>query len=197
MVLRQRRERARRIQAHLDDQCRRDAARTGQVDAAGRTPGTTACRAQLGPHTTTKRQAAHADSAPQDQAPPPVSQDDSAPWADALDAAEEREREPAAEPPEPDNPFTVVDEPTLRRLHQLGRQAHGEDGWRQTGPERIQAHSDGRTSSSAQLSHPEAVRLINELTAQLQKPAARIRRLTDRPTSRSPAGKPDHTQGAS
>lgn len=81
----------------------------------------------------------------------------------------------APQPANPDpNEFDAEIDANLRRTHahrlQRLESQVAELQWRQTGPERVQAHSDGR--ASAQLSHPEAIRLINELTAQLHKPAA-------------------------
>lgn len=89
-----------------------------------------------------------------------------------IDAAKQAAASPQPEPPEAGNPFDELDEPTLRQLHALGRAVHGAEGWREKGPERVTAHSDGRATSSAQLSHPEAVRLINELKGELEKRSA-------------------------
>ena len=77
---------------------------------------------------------------------------------------------PQPEPPDSENPFTALDNPTLRRLHALGRAVHGEQ-WREVGPARVLAHSDGRAERSEQLSHDEATRLINELTAAMETKA--------------------------
>lgn len=76
--------------------------------------------------------------------------------------------QPQASPPDDDNPFSTLAAPTLRRLHALGRAVHGE-AWREIGPERVTAHSDGRAERSDQLSHDEAIRLINELQAAIGK----------------------------
>ena len=91
---------------------------------------------------------------------------------DAQKRAEEQARSAAAEPQaaalDPNNPFSTVDVATLRRLHALGRAVHNDD-WREIGPERVTAHSDGRAERSDQLSHDEAIRLINELQAIIQE----------------------------
>ena len=77
---------------------------------------------------------------------------------------------PQPDPPDSENPFTALDNPTLRRLHALGRAVHGEQ-WREVGPARVLAHSDGRAERSERLSHDEATRLINELTAAMETKA--------------------------
>lgn len=86
-----------------------------------------------------------------------------------LTKAKQQAAAPQPEPPDDDNPFTTLDAGTLRQLHALGRSVHGDEGWREIGPERVTAHSDGRAKRSDQLSHAEALRLINELQGQLEQ----------------------------
>ena len=86
----------------------------------------------------------------------------------AAEQARSAAAEPQAEAPDPDNPFSTVDAATLRRLHALGRSVHGEQ-WREIGPQRVTEHSDGRAERSDQISHDEAIRLINELQAIIQE----------------------------
>ena len=110
----------------------------------------------------------------QAQPPPPPTaaptQPEPAPPENDIDAqartterAQAQAAQPRAEAPDDADPFSQVSAETLARLHKMGRAAHGEQ-WREIGPERILAHSDGRAQSSDQLSHGEAIRLINELT---------------------------------
>ncbi len=73
--------------------------------------------------------------------------------------------EQAPEPPDPANPFEMIDAVQLRRLHELGRAVYG-DAWVATGPQLVLAASDGRTDRSADLSDAEGRRMIADLTAQ-------------------------------
>ena len=102
--------------------------------------------------------------------PPPENDIDA--QARTTERAQAQAAQPRAEAPDDADPFSQVEPDTLTRLHEIGRKAHGEERWRRIGPERILAHSDGRATSSADLSHAEAVRLINELTGAVSKSPA-------------------------
>ena len=113
--------------------------------------------------------AAHVDDTPAPSLPPPESRERQAHTTERAQAAA---AVPQAEAPDDADPFSQVEQDTLTRLHEIGRKAHGEEQWRKIGPERILAHSDGRATSSDQLSHQEAIRLINELlSAAIKSPA--------------------------
>ena len=101
--------------------------------------------------------------------PPPESRERQARTTERAQAAA---AQPRAEAPDADDPFSQVEQETLTRLHEIGRKAHGEEQWRRVGPQRVIAHSEGRATSSADLSHAEAIRLINELTGAVSKSPA-------------------------
>ena len=101
--------------------------------------------------------------------PPPESHERQ---ARTTEQAQKAAAVPQAEAPDADDPFSQVEQDTLTRLHEIGRKAHGEEQWRRVGPQRVIAHSEGRATSSADLSHGEAIRLINELTAAVSKSPA-------------------------
>ena len=61
-----------------------------------------------------------------------------------------------------------VGEPTLREMHALGRQLYS-DEWPERGRDLIQAYSDGRTDTSAELTLYECERLINNLQMDLRR----------------------------
>ena len=62
-----------------------------------------------------------------------------------------------------------ADADTLRRLHKLGRQIHGSE-WEKIGPQRILVHSDGRATSTDQLTYQEVISLFDELNSQQDQP---------------------------
>ena len=104
---------------------------------------------------------------PPENRPPEPSERPGNAQAQAAAKAQEAAAKPQPQAPDDENPFTTLSQGTLRRLHALGRAVHGEQ-WREIGPERVTAHSDGRAERSDQLSHDEAIRLINELQAEIQ-----------------------------
>ena len=79
-----------------------------------------------------------------------------------VEALEQLDETPAQAEPWP------VDEPTLREMHALGRQLYS-DEWPERGRDLIQAYSDGRTDTSAQLTLHECERLINNLQVELRR----------------------------
>lgn len=88
--------------------------------------------------------------------------------ADALEklcALLERGGGPVQESPDPDNPFSMAGEETIRRLHEVGRAAYGEQ-WAGIGPQLVQAATHGRTDRSGELTYNEAMRLIAQLQGQ-------------------------------
>ena len=76
-------------------------------------------------------------------------------------------QDPVDEAPAQAEPWPV-DEPKLREMHALGRQLY-RDEWPERGRDLIQAYSDGRTDTSAQLTLHECDRMINNLQGELRR----------------------------
>ena len=70
----------------------------------------------------------------------------------------------AAEQPAPRIDGPPAGEKDLQAMHKAGRAVHG-DEWRSVGPELVLAHTDGRTSVSAEMRADEVASLIAALAA--------------------------------
>ena len=79
----------------------------------------------------------------------------------------------AEAPAHDDDDDQPAGEAALRQLHQRGREVHGDEDWRTSGPDLIMAFTDGRTRVSAEMSAGEVARLLWTLAAtQKARPAS-------------------------